>query len=253
MHQPLHESRPSTTNISGAFSTSEAQLQGPAVLKPVVNHVNGTIKLQDTLYVPGISHSLLSVPELCRKGCKVIFKGKLCKVYLNGKIILEGELQDNLFVAKTLCNKVIPKEKDIEYWHRVIGHVGQRRLLKILKHEGIETELQTLQTCEACIKGKMKRRPFKTNKDTRVFEKGQFLHMDLVGPIPPSSRLGNKYVLTVVDNATDKSWAIPLKKKSDAKDQIRRIIKFCETQTQNKVKAFRCDRGTEFSKAEFKS
>ena len=80
----------------------------------------------------------------------------------------------------------------------------------------------------------MKRRPFKTNKDTRVFERGQFLHMDLVGPISSSSRLGNKYVLTVVDNATDKSWAIPLKKKSDAKDQIRRIIKFCETQTQNK-------------------
>ena len=247
------ETMASTTKISGAFSNNQATLQGAALLNPVVNNVSGSIKLNDTLYVPELSHNLISVKELCRKGCKVTFEGENCFVRFKGQTILEGSLIDDLYVARTLVSKVSPQTKDLEYWHRVIGHVGQTRLLKILKREGIKVDSEVLPQCTACIKGKMKRKPFKESKETRNFLKGEYLHMDLIGPITPNSVRGHKYVLSIVDDNTDKSWAIPIKSKADAKDKIKEVIKFVKTQTGNNVKAFRCDRGTEFSKKEFKN
>ena len=127
------------------------------------------------------------------------------------------------------------------------------RLLKILKRKGIKVDSEVLPQCTACIKGKMKRKPFKESKETRNFLKGEYLHMDLIEPITPNSVRGHKYVLSIVDDNTDKSWAIPIKSKADAKDKIKEVIKFVKTQTGNNVKAFRCDRGTEFSKKEFKN
>ena len=247
------EVRQSTTKINGAFSTQQAELEGPAILNPVVNHLKGSIKLNDTLYVPDISHNLISVKELCKKGCSVLFEGDTCLVSLKGQVILEGHLQDDLFVAKTLSTTTVPPANDIEYWHKVVGHVGQKRLLRILKREGIKLDKETLPKCVACIKGKMARKPFKKSKETRQFLKGQYLHMDLIGPITPSSGRGHRFVLTVIDDATDKSWVRPLKSKSDAKDEIKLIMAECKTQTGNRVKAFRCDRGTEFAKKEFKN
>ena len=114
-------------------------------------------------------------------------------------MILEGILQDDLYVAKTLINKAIPQEKDIEYWHRVIGHVGQKKLLKVLDHEGIKVTDKVLPKCTACLKGKMKRKPFHKNKDSREFKKGEYLHMDLMGPITPTARNELKYILAVID------------------------------------------------------
>ena len=69
----------------------------------------------------------------------------------------------------------------------------------------------------------MKRKPFHKNKDSREFEKGKYLHMDLMGPITPTTRNGLKYILAVIDDTTSKFWVVPLKKKSEAKDHIREI------------------------------
>ena len=128
--------RQNTTKINEAFSTQQAELKGPAILNPVVNHLKGSIKLNDLLYVPDISHNLISVKELCRKRCSVLFEGDTCLVSLKGQVILEGHLQDDLFVAKTLSTTTVPRVSDIEYWHRVVGHVGERRLLKNSQERG---------------------------------------------------------------------------------------------------------------------
>ena len=109
------ESIQDSTQVNGAFSTQEAVLKGPAILNPTSGDLNGSIKLSNTLYVPDISHNLISVKELCERGCEVIFKANSCEIVYKGKVILEGILQDDFYVAKTLINKAIPQEKDIEY------------------------------------------------------------------------------------------------------------------------------------------
>ena len=81
----------------------------------------------------------------------------------------------------------------------MIGHVGQKKLLKILDHEGIKVINRVLPKYIACLKGKMKRKPFHKNKDSREFEKGEYLHMDLMGLITPTARNELKYILVVID------------------------------------------------------
>ena len=39
--------------------------------------------------VPGLSHSsLISIKKLCKGGCEVTFKEKMCEVYYRGKLVL---------------------------------------------------------------------------------------------------------------------------------------------------------------------
>ena len=87
----------------------------------------------------------------------------------------------------------------------MINYVGQKKLLKILDHEGIKVIDRVLPKCIVCLKGKMKRKHFHKNKDSREFEKGEYLHTDLMGSITPTTRNGLKYILAVIDDTTNKS------------------------------------------------
>ena len=71
--------------------------------------------MTDTLYVPELTHNLISVKELCNKGCRVVFEDETCKVTKDNKVIIEANLQDELYMAKTLVSKTTLKYRDLEY------------------------------------------------------------------------------------------------------------------------------------------
>ena len=49
-------------------------------------------KLREAHIVPGLSHSsLISIKRLCRGGCVVIFKDKICEVWYRGALVLTGK------------------------------------------------------------------------------------------------------------------------------------------------------------------
>ena len=49
-------------------------------------------KLREAHIVPGLSHSsLISIKKLCRGGCVVIFKDKICEVWYYGALVLTGK------------------------------------------------------------------------------------------------------------------------------------------------------------------
>ncbi|KNZ48083.1 hypothetical protein VP01_5926g2 [Puccinia sorghi] len=80
-----------------------------------------------------------------------------------------------------------------EELHKSMGHVSYHRLRQKL---GIP--LKNIKKCEACALGKITKASFKSKhlREKRPFEE---LHLDLIGPISPTSREGDKYILTVVD------------------------------------------------------
>ena len=41
---------------------------------------NGKGKSQDVLFVDGLKHNILSVSQVCDKGCEVVFTSKDCKI-----------------------------------------------------------------------------------------------------------------------------------------------------------------------------
>jgi hypothetical protein len=48
--------------------------------KDLVSLSNGRIKSQDVLFVDGLKHNLLSVSQICDRGCEVTFTAKNCKI-----------------------------------------------------------------------------------------------------------------------------------------------------------------------------
>lgn len=78
------------------------------------------------------------------------------------------------------------------------------------------------------------------------------LHMDLQGPFNQSIS-SFLYVLTVVDNHSQKGFKKYLKHKSDASTKIIDLITWLKTQTSCKIKYVQSDSGGEFVNSELKN
>ena len=71
--------------------------------KGVVSLSNGKGKAQDVLFVDGLKHNLLSVSQMCDKGCEVLFIDKDCKIrnVSSGKLVAKGvRTENNVYVLK---------------------------------------------------------------------------------------------------------------------------------------------------------
>lgn len=77
----------------------------------------------------------------------------------------------------------------------------------------------------------------------RPFEE---LDLDLIGPISPVSREGDKYILTVVDSNTRYCSAIPINKKSDMFETLSTIIEYKSQRFGYHPLVFHSDRGRVF-------
>jgi hypothetical protein len=60
--------------------------------KGMVSLSNGKGKAQDVLLVDGLKHNLLSVSQMCDRGCKVLFTSKDCKIKSvnSGQVVAKG-------------------------------------------------------------------------------------------------------------------------------------------------------------------
>jgi hypothetical protein len=71
--------------------------------KGMVSLSNGKGKAQDVLFVDGLKHNLLSVSQVCDRGCEVVFTSKDCKIkYVNsGQLVAKGiRIENNVSVLK---------------------------------------------------------------------------------------------------------------------------------------------------------
>ncbi|GJV21509.1 putative ribonuclease H-like domain-containing protein [Tanacetum coccineum] len=79
-----------------------------------------------------------------------------------------------------------------------------------------------------------------------ISEPLQLLHMDLFGPTSIRSIDHKSYSLVVTDDFSRFSWVFFLGTKNETFSILRDFITFVENQLTKKVKAIRCDNGTEF-------
>ena len=71
--------------------------------KGMVSLSNGKGKAQDVLLVDGMKHNLLSVSQMCDRGCEVLFTFKDCKIkFVNsGQVVAKGiRTENNVYVLK---------------------------------------------------------------------------------------------------------------------------------------------------------
>ncbi|KNZ60815.1 hypothetical protein VP01_1496g6 [Puccinia sorghi] len=105
-----------------------------------------------------------------------------------------------------------------EELHKSLGHVSYTRL-----RQKLGVPLKNITQCEAFALGNIKKASFKSKHQTalRPFEE---LHLDLIGPISPTSREGERYILTVVESNTRYYSANPINLKSDVYNTLSNIL-----------------------------
>ena len=207
-------------------------------------------RLTNVLYVPGLSHNLLSISQITsEKNLSVNFFQNSCKIAnKSGKLVASGKKLGKLFVLECVeghgaANIASHAEHDEILWHRRFCHIGFDNLRKIIKNDlvdGIDVKItKEKYACENCYDGKNHKIPFYPNKSESNRNPISLIHSDICGPIKPESLGGGNYFITFIDDATRFCWIYILKHKSEAFETFKKFKLMVENQFNSKIHALR--------------
>lgn len=190
--------------------------------------------------------------------------------FIDGECIVK-EVQSNTQVARipmtshrlfpleaddVLAAHVVQRDEDLStLWHRRYGHLNKRSLNYLNEHQlvdGLPT-ITHIQPCEACALGKQAHRAFPKGQAYRATAPLELVHGDLVGPMQTPSYGGNLYFFLLTNDFSRHSWVYFLQYKSEALQKFKVFKLAVEKQYSTPVKAFRSDRGGEFTSGAFRA
>ncbi|GJT04864.1 putative ribonuclease H-like domain-containing protein [Tanacetum coccineum] len=233
----------------------------------------GTIRtskldFENVYYVEELqTFNLFSVSQICDTKNKVLFTDKECLVLSkefqlpdNSQVVLRVPRRNNLYCFNLTDIKperdvtcLLAKASLVEStkWHRRMAHVNFKNMNKLAKHglvNGLPSKLFTNEhNCVACNKGKQHKASYKAiTAVSTISAPLQLLHMDLFGPTSIRSIDHKYYSLVVTDDFSRFTWVFFLGTKDETYGILKDFITFIENQLTKKVKAIRCDNGTEF-------
>jgi hypothetical protein len=131
--------------------------------KEMVSLSNGKGDAQDVLLVDGLNYNLISVSQMCDKGCDEVFTSKYCKVKnVNSRqVVAKGvRIDDNASVLKEDGEECHLRKHDESWlWHRRFGHLNFDHLNKLKNFEAVK-DLPKLSkpqdsVCKPCQVGKL--------------------------------------------------------------------------------------------------
>ena len=138
--------------------------------------------------------------------------------------------------------------------HKRLGHVSCGAIIHAVTKgyiTGIDLEPGSKpEFCEVCAKAKAARQPFPKESKTRATKYGERVHWDLWGPATVKSLNGHFYVAARIDDATRETKLYFQAKKSETFSSYKKDEAYIETQSGNRIKTVRSDRGGEFQSAE---
>ena len=122
-----------------------------------------------------------------------------------------------------------------------------------MKHKGVQglpTIPRQLSPCDACTLGKHSKQPFNDSM-FRASRKLGLIHLDLCGPMPIPSAIGNKYIMTFIDDFMKMCWVYLLKEKSQDFDTFRNFHLWIKNEAQLNIGTLRIDKGGEYTSQYF--
>ncbi|GJV74779.1 putative ribonuclease H-like domain-containing protein [Tanacetum coccineum] len=226
------------------------------------------LNFENVYYVEELQNfNLFSVSQICDKKNKVIITDTECLVLTkefqlpeNSQVVLRVPRRHNLYSFNLT---EIQPERDITCllakassdestkWHRRMAHVNFKNINKLVKHglvNGLPSKLFTNDhNCVAYNKGKQHKASYMAiTAVSTISEPLQLLYMDLFGPTSIRSIDHKYYSLVVTDDLSMFSWVFFFGTKDETYYILKDFITFIENQLNKKVKAIRCDNGTEF-------
>ena len=156
----------------------------------MVSLSNGKGKDQDVLFVEVLKHNLLSVSQVCDRGCEVVFTSKDCRIKSvnSEQLVAKGiRTENNVYVLKEEKEECHLSKYDERWlWHRRLGNLNFDHLIKLKNLEVVKDLMRISKPqdsmCKPCQVGKLTRTLFKAKSFTSTEKPFQLVHMDLCGP-----------------------------------------------------------------------
>lgn len=161
-------------------------------------------------------------------------------------------------VENQCANSVSCKKDENELmWHRRFGHLGEGNL-KVLARDNLVTGLTydtscELDLCEACVGGKIHKKPFSKCDDKTKKVPLELIHSDVCGKLNSKSLGGGEYFLTFTDDSTRYVWVYILKHKDEVFEKFQEWKNLVENQFGCKVKTLRSDNEGEYTSNQFEN
>ena len=107
------------------------------------------------------------------------------------------------------------------------------------------------EVCEKCIVSKQHRNQLPQGKSWRAKNQLESVHSNLCGPINPSSNGGKRYLITFIDDFSQKTWVYFLQKKSEALVAFKNYKVLVKKEVGSPIKVLRTNYGGEYKSLEF--
>ena len=207
----------------------------------------------------GLKENLLSVSQMCDKGCEVIFRAQDCEVISSttGKTVIKGvQIESNVYILKEENEAFhLSKLEESWLWHRILGHLNFDHIISLSKKKAVrdmpEINKPSNTICKSFQLGKQTCTSFKTKDEISTSRPLQLVHMDLCGPSRTKTPSGESYFMLIIDDFSIMTWVAFLKYKSEALEKFKIFKALAENQIGCKIKCIKLDRGGEFIDYDF--
>jgi len=167
--------------------------------------------LSKVQHILNMTRNLISLCTLEANGYRYLVENSVLKVTKGAMVLMKGLRQGSLYILHgttvTGLAAVCRTSSDVDntkLWHIRLGHVSEHGMT-ILSKKGCLGSAGTgkLDFCEYCVVGKQKRVSFFTTRH-RMWGILDCIHSDLWGPSRVPSFGGDRYMLTFVDDFSQK-------------------------------------------------
>ena len=239
---------------------------------PTVNSTHDVVlDLHKVLFVSKLTKNLLSVPAMALMGAEIRFDKDKCSVLKDGKELIIGcLLRDKLYSVNTIEYAQVSTADSVPslaVWHRRLGHLNYTYMNQLMKKEMVDgmncaSGTPTQKECEACVLGKMQKKPFPKQRQHRATKPYEIVHSDVCGPMQVESKGGSRYMLTFTDDYSRYTTAYFIKSKSEVLSKFMEYVNSVEKHTgchisnlnilsEIDVKVLRSDNGGEYTSNNF--
>ena len=220
---------------------------------------NELCRLNNVLYVPSLTYSLLSVSAVAKSGNDVIFSDTSCKIVNKDlKVIATAVKSGGLYyvdIIKDFEYASIACSQNIDLWHQRYGHLGVQNLKKLVNDnlvDGLDFDAKKdISFCEPCANGKHHREKFPKTSLTKASKPLELVHSDVCGKMNVPSLGGAEYFLTFIDDNTRYVWTYVLQRKDQVFEKFLEWKCYVENLLDSKLKILRTDNGGEYCSDKF--
>ncbi|GAX85458.1 hypothetical protein CEUSTIGMA_g12874.t1 [Chlamydomonas eustigma] len=195
---------------------------GDGVKKPVagtgtaiIQTKQGTVTLKNVLHVPDACANLVSIGKAAETGVNVTFHHGGCKLQ-SGTTVINVPKKNGVYMltySKEQRALTAMHQETAELWHQRYGHLSYSSLAQLVKKNMVtginlskeetarlDTDEFRRKVCSGCIAGKQQRNVAKPHpgSEPAITEKLGLIHMDVCGPIEPTSMGGSRYIAWMI-------------------------------------------------------